>query len=310
MTMKNLNKTPQEINRSLGQRIKGADRAIAKRYAILLNEIRSDVALLYEKYEEGGILTYEEMSRYDRLDKFIGDINNLLKANYKDIKDTIYDVLGESYKDGYYLTAWAVETDTLSKLDYSAVKPETITKAIENPISGLKLNHRLEKSRSEVVYKIQQEVTQGLVKGETYGTMSKRIKETLEDDATKSMAVVRTEGHRIVEESKHDSAAHATKNGIIMTKEWNTLEDGRVRNGRKTPSNHVQLNGVKKTMDEDFNDGLGEGPAPGQLGAAGSDINCRCFLTYAIDRIEKPDAQELEDMTFETWKEERIRGEE
>lgn len=307
--MANLNKTPDQIKRMLDKRLKGSDRAIAKRYAVLLNEVRSNVATLYEKYEEGGVLTYEEMAKYDRLDKFVGEVNSLLKNNYADIQDVIYEVLGESYRDGFYLTAWAVETDTLSKLAYSAVKPETITKMIENPISGLKLNHRLEKSRSEIVYKIQQEVTHGLVKGETYGTMAARIKQTLGDDAGKAMAVVRTEGHRVTEAAKHDSAVHATRNGVIMMKEWNTMEDGRVRNGKKTPSNHAMLNDVKVALDKNFDDGLGNGPAPGQLGAAASDINCRCFLTYSVEAIEKPDAQELEDMTFETWQNERIRGE-
>lgn len=305
--MANLNKTPEQINRALGQRIKGSDRAIAKRYAVMLNEVRAELASLYEKYEVGGVLTYAEMAKYDRLNKFTGKVNGLLKTNYADIKDTIYDVLGESYKDGFYMTAWAVETDTLSKLAYSAVSSATITKAIENPISGLKLNQRLEKNRSEIVYKIQQEVTQGLVKGETYGTMAARLKETFEDDVGKAMGIVRTEGHRVTEAAKFDSAEHATRNGIIMTKTWNSSEDSRVRSTSK--ANHAELNGTTIPMDENFSQGSGLGPCPGQMGAPEHDIRCRCFATYAVERIGKPDAQELENMTFETWQEERIRGE-
>lgn len=299
--MVNLNKSATQINRALGQLIKGADREIAKRYAVTLNEIRAMLASLYEKYEQGGVLTYEEMARYNRLDKFMNEVNGLLKLNHSDVRDTIYNVLGESYKDGFYLTAWAVETDTLAKLGYSAVKPEVITKMIENPISGLKLNDRLEKSRSEVVWKIQQEVTQGLVKGETYGTMSKRLKETFEGDAAKSMRVVRTEGHRVAEAAKHDSAEHATKNGVIMKKEWNSSQDERVR------SSHKHLDGTKLPIDEDFQGKHGSGPAPGQLGHPAEDIHCRCFSTYSVETIEKPDAKELEDMTFEEWKKERLR---
>lgn len=301
--MTNLNKTPEQINRALGQRIKGADRTIAKRYAILLNEIRAEIASLYEKYESGGVLTYAEMAKYNRLDKFVGYVNGQLKRNYRDIKDTIYDVLGESYKDGYYMTAWAVETDTLSKLAYSAVSAEIITKAIENPISGLTLNHRLEKVRSEVVWKIQQEVTQGLVKGETYGTMAARLKGTLEDDAAKAMRIVRTEGHRVSQASQFDSAVHANRNGIIMTKEWGSSKDERTR------SSHAELNtGDKIPIDQDFHGKNGSGPAPGQLGHPSEDINCRCVLYYSVEAIRKPDARELEKMTFETWKNERIRG--
>ncbi|MEK5070510.1 phage minor head protein [Sporosarcina sp. FSL K6-1508] len=301
--MANLNKTPEQINRALGQRIKGSDRAIAKRYAVMLNEVRAELASLYEKYEVGGVLTYAEMAKYDRLNKFTGKVNGLLKTNYADIKDTIYDVLGESYKDGFYMTAWAVETDTLSKLAYSAVSAEVITKSIENPISGLTLNHRLEKSRSNVVYAIQEQVTLGLVQGDTYGTMASRLKGVLEGDATKAMAIVRTEAHRVSQASQFDSAVHANRNGIIMTKEWGSSKDERTR------SSHANLEGTKIPVDQDFEGKNGSGPAPGQLGHPSEDIRCRCVLYYSVESIGRPNARELEGMAFDTWQEERIRGE-
>jgi len=60
-------------------------------------------------------------------------------------------------------------------------------------------------------------------------------------------------------------------------------------------------------MDENFSDGLSSGPAPGLLPAAASSINCRCFLTYSIQRVEKPQYEELENMAFDEWKKERLR---
>lgn len=298
--MSNLNKTPEQINRAVGQLVKKAERAIAKRYANTLNQVRAELAKYFEKYERGGVLTYEEMARYDRLNRFIKYLDELLAKNHSELKTIIYDVLGESYKDGFYMTAWAVETDALSRLAYSAIKPDGILRMIENPISGLTLSQRLEKHRSEVVWKVQQEVTQGLVKGETYGTMSKRLKETFEGDAVKSMRVVRTETHRAIEQAKHDSAAHATRNGVIMMKEWASSQDERVR------SSHQHLDGTKIQMDENFKGKYGSGPAPGQLGHPAEDINCRCVLYYSIESIQKPDAKELENMAFEEWKEERL----
>ncbi|MEV9639480.1 phage minor head protein [Mammaliicoccus sciuri] len=298
--MSNLNKTPEQINRSVGQLVKKAERAIAKRYANTLNEVRAELAKYYEQYEQGGVLTYAEMARYNRLNRFIEYLDELLKTNHSELKTVIYDILGESYKEGYYLTAWATETDTLSKLSYAAVKPETIIKMIENPISGLTLNHRLEKLRSEIVWKVQQEVTQGLVQGEAYGTMAKRLKESFEGDVAKSMRVVRTEAHRVTEQSKHDSAVHATKNGVIMMKEWGSSQDERVR------SSHKHLDGKKLQMDENFRGKYGTGPAPGQLGHPAEDINCRCVLFYSVEAIQRPDVKELEDMSFEEWRKERV----
>lgn len=300
--MNNLNKTPEMIERLVNRRVKKGERDIVKRYALLLNEIRKELAKLYEKYEVNGKLTYAEMAKYDRLRKFIEYIDYLLKILYKDVRKTVYDVLGESYLDGYYLTAWAVETDTLSRLAYSAVRPEVITAMIENPITGLTLSQRLEKNRAAIIYTIQQEVTQGLVQGESYKQMATRLKTALEGDTVKAMRIVRTEAHRVVESGKHDAAEHAHKNGIIMTKTWNTMKDSRVRD------RHRKLDGQKVPVDADFKSGNVSGKAPGQLsGGASQNVHCRCFLTYSVERIEKVDAKELEGMTFEQWKKERLK---
>jgi len=301
--MKNLNKTPEMIEQLVNKRVKKGERDIVKRYALLLNDIRKELAKLYEKYEVDGKLTFAEMAKYDRLKKFLDYMNWLLGAVYRDLKKVVYNILGESYLDGYYLTAWAVETDTLSRLNYSAVPASTIAAMIENPISGLTLSQRLEKNRAGIIYTIQQEVTQGLVNGESYKKMAKRLKSALEGDTVKAMRIVRTEAHRVVESSKHDAAEHAHKNGVIMMKEWNSMQDQRVRD------RHKRLDGQKVPVDQDFKLGPVIGKAPGQMsGGAAMNVNCRCFLTYSVERIEKVDAKELEGMTFEEWKETRLSG--
>lgn len=299
--MSNLNKTNEMIERIVNRRVKKGEREIVKRYAILLNDIRKELAKLYEKYEVNGKLTYAEMAKYDRLRKFIEYIDYLLKTVYKDVRKTVYDVLGESYLDGYYLTAWAVETDTLSRLSYSAVRPEVITAMIENPITGLTLSQRLEKNRAAIIYTIQQEITQGLVQGETYKQMAKRIKGALENDVVKANRIVRTEAHRAVETGKLQAAEHAHKNGVIMVKVWNTMHDQRVRD------RHRKLDGVKIPVDEEFKIGSDRAKAPGLFLRPENSINCRCFLSYSVERIEKVDAKELEGMTFEQWKKERLK---
>ena len=300
--MSNLNKTPGMIERLVNRRVKKSERDIVKRYAILLNDIRKELAKLYEKYEVDGKLTYSEMAKFDRLRKFIDYIDYLLKVVYKDVRKTVYDVLGESYLDGYYLTAWAVETDTLSRLSYSVVRPEVITAMIENPITGLTLSQRLEKNRAAIIYTIQQEITQGLVQGETYKQMAKRIKGALENDVVKANRIVRTEAHRAVETGKLQAAEHAHKNGVIMVKEWNTVHDQRVRD------RHRLLDGKKVPVDEEFKIGSDRAKAPGLFSLPQNSINCRCYLSFSVERIEKVDAKELEGMAFETWKKERLRS--
>jgi hypothetical protein len=302
----NLDETAKLIEELLDERLEESERTLVKRYALLLDEIRKELAKLYERHETGGVLTYAEMAKYDRLNKFLAYVNGLLLLNYKDVRKTIYEVLETVYKEGYYRTAWAIETQSLSKLAYTATTPEIVTAMIENPVAGLTLAQILEKNCTQIIYSIQQEVTQGLVKGETYKTMAKRIHETVGKDASKAMRIVRTEAHRVSEGAKLESAAHATKNGVIMLKKWESSEDERVR--KTNGANHRQLNQLDPIpVDKEFRQGRGKGKAPGQMGAPEHDINCRCFLTYSIDKIQKVDAKELENMTFETWERERLR---
>ncbi|EEL78640.1 Minor head structural component GP7 [Bacillus cereus AH1271] len=296
------------INRRIGQLIKKAERAIARQYAKTLVEIRKLMAEQYEKYEQNGELTLEEMLKYDRLNKLNKRINWIMGVNHKEVSKQMTKVLGEVYKDGYYLTAWGVETTTRTKLGYASVRPESLTAMLQNPVAGLTLKARLEKNRADIIHKIQQEVTLGLQENETYAKMAQRLKDSLEGDVVKATKIVRTEGHRVQESGKHDAAEHATKNGVIMGKQWNTLEDERVRpsKGKKAIANHRKLNNKIIEMNELFDDGLSKGPAPGLLPAAGSSINCRCFLTYTVLRIERPQHKELENMAFKDWEKERL----
>lgn len=295
------------INRILGQLVKIAERETAKRYARMLAEVRAEMASQYEKYEKDGKLSLEEMVKHDRLRKLEARFTRILSTHYADMYKHISRALGEMYKDGYYLTAHSLEQVSKVKIGYSTVTPETLQAMLDNPVNGLTLKRRLERNRNQIIGTIQQEVTAGLQNNESYSTMSKRLKSSLEGDAVKSMRIVRTEGHRVQESAKNDAATHATKNGVIMVKEWNSLEDERVRRRPKHAADHKKLNGTKIAMDKLFDDGLSKGPAPGQMGAAGSDINCRCFLTYSIERLERPQHEELAEMELDTWKKERLR---
>ncbi|MFL6558087.1 MAG: phage minor head protein, partial [Bacillus sp. (in: firmicutes)] len=268
--------------------------------------IRAELAKNYEKYEQGGQLSLQEMLKQDRLKKMLQRIEFLMNRHYGDIAQNIENALGGAYTDGYHMTAWAVETSAKTSIGYAAVRPETLTAMLQNPIKGLTLKARLQMRRARIIQAIQQQVTQGLQKNESYSTMAKRLKSELEGDAVKAMRIVRTEGHRVQESAKHDAMEFANGNGVIMMKQWNTQEDVRVRRKPKNKADHKKLNNKKVPMDGLFDDGLSEGPAPGQLGAAGSDINCRCFLTYSIEKVERREVKDIEKLTFDQWKKEKL----
>lgn len=298
--MPNWEEWQTRVNRSLGQLLQQSDRAVGKQFAATLGEIRAMVAVLYEKYSTGGVLTYADMVKYDRLTKFMAEVDSLMRFNYKGIYKTIYDALGFTYSDTWDLTAWAIETDAKAKLGYGTASAEQVAAMMANPVAGLTLKQTLEKARQNIIWQIQAEVSQGLAKGETYRTMMERIKPALDGDATKAMRVVRTEGHRVTEAAKIDASTHADKQGVKMLKTWRTSKDQRVRH--TSAADHRKLEGVTLPVTEDFQQGRGRGPGPGQMHSAAHDINCRCFLQYTVDRVEKPAYNGIESLDFDKWR--------
>lgn len=298
-----IDKGNERINRSIGQRVRKTERDIAKRYAQTLNEIRLQMAVIFQSYEQDGKLTFEEMAKFDRLTKLFQQFDFLLVKNYREIYPLIYDAVGWSYAEAYDLTAWGIEQE--SKVAQMAASPDLIKAAVEAPIDKLTLNQRLELQRTTILATIRQEMTLGLVKGESYREMMDRIKPALENDTVKAMRVVRTEGHRVQEGAKLDAVNHAEAQGVIMTKTWNSSHDERVRRRPRDKTDHKMLDGITIPIKENFHGVKGKGPGPGHMGHASEDINCRCFLAYSIARVEKVPYNNIETATFDKWRQEK-----
>lgn len=293
-----MEKTEAELQKRLERILNEKDKSIALSYARVLNELRAELAKLYEKYEKEGKLSYVEMARHNQLKQLFLHIGEILSDCTDNTRDVLEELFGETYLEGFYRTAWAIETEALCALGYPAVTSNVIKKMLNNKIQGLTLNERLERNRKKIIHTIQTEITQGLVKNETYGMMAKRLKKTLEGDAVKAMRIVRTEVHRVQEKAKHDAAEHANNSGVVMVKKWNNRMDERSR------PTHRAADGQTVAMDEDFKVGSAIGSTPGELsGGAKENVNCACFLTYEILEVQKPTDKRLADVTFKEWKE-------
>lgn len=298
-----IDKANERINRSIGQRVKKGEREIARRYAQALNEVREALGRIYASYEQDGKLTWEEMTKFDRLQRLFQEIDFVLARGYRDLYPIIADIVGGSYADAYDLTAWAIESG--AGVPQVAASAAAVQAAIEAPIDKLTLNQRLQRNRGAILAKIREEMTIGLVRGSSYREMVDRIKPALENDTTKAWRVVRTETHRVQEGAKHDAVTYADTTGVKMTKTWRTSKDQRVRRRPRDEADHKMLDGKTIPADKDFVGAKGKGPAPGHLNHPAEDINCRCWLKYEIARVERKPYNSIETATFDKWRQER-----
>lgn len=295
-----LDKKLTDLNKKLERSTVARENELARRYVGALKEIRRILGDNYSKYEEKGVLNYEVMAKYERIKKVEDDFRRQIMLLDKDVKSKIFNHLKDQYQEGYYRTAFLIETESKAALAYSAVKANVIEKAINNNFTGLTLNDRLERRRNDLIIHMREELTKGLHEGRTFKQMSDGIKGVLENDVVKANRIIRTESKKIRSQAGLESAKHADARGVKMAKVWNTVQDERVRD------RHDGLKGTEIDVDIDFEINGDKASAPGLFNDPANSINCRCFITYEIKSIEKPPHEELANMDYDEWIKERL----
>lgn len=273
-----LNDKLAEADKALEKLTTSTEKEILKAYSISLKNLRGQMADIYTKFGNvDGNLSYSEMVKYNRLKNLEEEIKEQLLSLTGKNANILKQSLNDIYTESYFRTAFAIESTVQVNLKYGLLNPEVILASIQNPISGLNLNDRLAKNRTDIIINIRQQITQGLIQGESYPKIAKRIKFSLEGDVTKAIRIVRTESHRVQQSGRLDSGLYASDKGINMVKVWDASLSSNTRDA------HAELDGTKVGMDEDFTSPTGaSGSAPGQMGSAEDDINCRCSIRFEI----------------------------
>lgn len=100
------------------------------------------------------------------------------------------------------------------------------------------------------VAKINAEVTQGILQGESIPNISKRLSNVLDMDKTSAIRNARTTVTSAENKGRIDMMHYAAEKGVIMKKGWSAANDDRTR------SSHAALDGDFVEMDEPFSNGL------------------------------------------------------
>lgn len=287
-----------QIRRIEEHREKGAEAEIRKTYQALLQDLRHYLADEYTRYAEDDQLTYEILQRHGAYARFLEEVEQKINDISPEIRRSIRSTVEQTYEYTYNGMVESVKKVVMNPAIAAGLKactPDVIRRAVENPVSKLTLNDRLEKHRKEIVYDIKQNITVGLMNGDRYTTMANRIKQSVDGDYKKAIRIARTETHRVREAGNHDAAVLVngalkdSTTGLQMVKTWRTMKDEWVRpakaKGRNRQYNHRKMDGVTVPVDEEFVLPSGaKTKAPGQSGVAGEDINCRCYLSYGLQK--------------------------
>ncbi|WP_436894952.1 phage minor head protein [Mammaliicoccus sciuri] len=298
----------EDIDKLLQELIELAESDIEKLFSATLKQIKDILINMFEKYEhDNPHITWTEFNKYNRLNKTLDRITEMMGKDYKivarKIKDSQHNVYIKKYMKSLYLYELASKTDMKVKVP----NKDAIQKAIDQPIDKIKLDETLRKQRNEAISKIRQRITEGIMSGAGYKKTAKALEKDLGMSSAQAKRVVRTETGRALSLAGQDSAMKAKENGIEMTKMWLATKDTRTRD------THRHLDGTEKDLEEMFKSSGCVGLSPKTfvgISSAKENINCRCKLLYLIDG-EKPEVMTVRNddgsnsvvdfQTYEEW---------
>ena len=273
-----------QINKQLADLLKKAntnaekliatnERELLKAYRRALEEIKKKIAAIYEKY--GDDVKYSDIVSYNRLTNLEQQIADEIKKLTNESIKTTTSTLKNIYSEQFYGAGFASEQSLGIRLGFGLLNPDVIKANVLNSLDRIKWTDRMKDNAQQFVKQIRSELTQGLIQGEGYGKISKRIIDKTGMSASKVIRIVRTEGHRVQNAGSllayNKTQIAADRLGLKTVKVWIATLDN------KTRDSHQQMDGQEANADGIFTFPSGvTTEAPGLSGVAEIDINCRC----------------------------------
>jgi SPP1 gp7 family putative phage head morphogenesis protein len=130
--------------------------------------------------------------------------------------------------------------------------------------------------------KINSQVLQGIIQGESIPNISKRIMNVQEMNKDAAIRSARTIVTGAENKGRQDSYERATADGIVIKREWIATNDSRTRDW------HTELDGQLADVDEYFENAIGLIKYPGDPSADGANVyNCRCTIAAKVIGFKK-----------------------
>ena len=278
----------EEMEKRLSAIYSRADKEITKKYNDLLQKISIQDRKKRELVEVGKLsedeykkwrkkkLLYEkqakeraneiaaELSRVNEMAMAYvnGELPEIYGLNYNAIEKTIEEIGGYSFT--------LVDADTVRNL---ALSDETLL-----PYKSIDGNKDIRWNTK----KVNAEILQGILQGESIPDIAKRLSNVTEMNKTAAIRNARTSVTSAECKGRQDSYIRATNDGIILKREWIATNDGRTRHS------HRLLDGQIAEVDKPFKSELGDIMYPGDPEADPSNVyNCRCTIAAKVMGFKK-----------------------
>ena len=223
--------------------------------------------------------------KYDRTVRNITLNNNRYRAMVNEtatrlshVNEIALDYVNDNMPKIYTINYNAFSDQDIKGYSFTLVNEQAIRNlATENASLLPKKKIDIPKDMAWNTKKINSEVLQGILQGESIAKIAKRLAHVTDMNKNSSIRNARTMTTGAENKGRQDSFIKATNDGIIMEREWIATFDERTR------AWHADLNGVRVAVDEPWENDYGEIMYPGDPSAHPANVyNCRCSIRAHI----------------------------
>ncbi len=271
----------EDLSNSVEKLIKKRENGTKQNYKESYRRLRNKLQKIYADNEsdEATTLNRNELAKFDNETAKI--IISMYKNNKKAIENTLKDVIDTSYK---------TVNSTVAKYNIEAVsRVIDSNKIIEKQVAGHIWTDRINKYGNDFVYDVHGIIHKGINDGDTFTSMARNLKKRFGKDIGNTVRIARTEGARVLEDSKYQAFEDIADNESVQVfKVWHTMGDEAVRD------THQLMEGIKVPYDDEFT--LPSGATclyPKSTGIAAEDINCRCYVEYVTEVVYNKSVEEI-----------------
>ena len=259
-------------------RLSEIEQQITKQYKLALNDIDAELSVIYANY---GQEIAEKKFVVGRLKNIQNQIRESIIKLYLKDAELIKSNLKDTYMENINLVGDIFGIDILS----GKFNEADLLNAIKSDYNKIVFNKS--ETQAEIgdrIAKVRTAVSQGIVKGKSYFDTSRQLNKAYEFGLNRSLTIVRTETHRIQNQSKVDANAKVKQvmsaGGFGLKKKW--IHGKGIAHPRE---DHVAMNGEYADDKGIFTlpDGT-KTEAPGLTGKAKHDINCGCTFIYELTK--------------------------
>ena len=257
-------------------------KALEKAYQRAIRRIDNHIRIL-----ESDEMTQSKIYQKRYQEAMKAQINAALDELHKKSNQTIEEYLTRSYQHGYVGTMYTLHKQGMPIL--APIDQRAVTRAVrtDSKLSG-RLYGELGVDMQKLKKTIRREISIGISIGSDYGMIARQVQISSGIPLKRAKTIVRTEGHRIQQQSADDARNAAKGQGCQVVKQWDAVLDGNTR------TDHRILDGQIREVGEPFEIDGKKAEYPGAFGRPEEDCNCRCVaLTRAKWAL---DADELQTM--------------